>query len=119
MGTRWIVTGPAATFKDSAGKIVYRYLGAPVPDGLDDEQRDRLAADGLIGEVDDDTGLPPRRAAEDNESARETASTSSTVERPKQTAPIGEWVDYAVSQGASRQDAEKLSKPELISRYGK
>lgn len=28
------------------------------------------------------------------------------------------WVDYAVSQGADREEAEALTKPELIEMYG-
>ena len=119
MGTRWQVTGPVATFKDSAGKIQYRYLGAPLPDDLDDETRERLAADGLIGEVDEDTGLPARKSEDDSAPEASNQSTSGTVERPLKTAPASAWIEYAVSQGASREEANGLSKSELIDRYGK
>lgn len=40
-------------------------------------------------------------------------------ERPAQAAPKSEWVGWAVSQGASPDDAEAMTKADLIDRYGK
>lgn len=37
---------------------------------------------------------------------------------PAKSAPKGEWVDYAVAQGATREDAEKSTKDALVERYG-
>ncbi|GII84592.1 hypothetical protein Ssi03_25820 [Sphaerisporangium siamense] len=39
--------------------------------------------------------------------------------RPPQSAPKAAWVDYAVSQGADREQAEATSKADLIDRYGR
>ncbi|GII63550.1 hypothetical protein Skr01_36350 [Sphaerisporangium krabiense] len=39
--------------------------------------------------------------------------------RPPQSAPKAAWVDYAVSQGADRGEAEATSKADLIDRYGR
>lgn len=45
------------------------------------------------------------------------ASTEQSASRPAQVAPKAEWVDYAVSQGASREEAEGLTKAELVEMY--
>jgi len=42
----------------------------------------------------------------------------STPSRPAQGDPKAAWVDYAVSQGAAREDAEKETKGDLIKAYG-
>lgn len=41
------------------------------------------------------------------------------VERPPVNAPKAAWVDYAESQGMSREDAEATSKEQLVGRYGR
>ena len=42
----------------------------------------------------------------------------SEPEAPKDYATKGEWVDYAITQGAERGEAESLTKQELIDLYG-
>lgn len=37
---------------------------------------------------------------------------------PARQAPKGDWVDYAVSRGLGRTEAERLSKDALVNRYG-
>lgn len=39
-------------------------------------------------------------------------------EAPAKSAPKSEWVDYAVSQGMTRDDAEASTKADLTDRYG-
>jgi hypothetical protein len=39
--------------------------------------------------------------------------------RPPQSAPKAAWVDYAVSQGAEREEAGATSKADLIDAYGR
>lgn len=41
------------------------------------------------------------------------------VEAPTQSASKSEWVDYAVTQGETREDAEEATKAELIEEHGK
>lgn len=41
-----------------------------------------------------------------------------TDERPKQVAPKADWVDWAVSQGADRAEAEEMTKADLIAEFG-
>lgn len=43
--------------------------------------------------------------------------TPGPVERPKDSANKPEWVDYAVAQGMARDDAEAMTKAELIQAY--
>lgn len=40
------------------------------------------------------------------------------VTEPAKTDPKAAWVDYAVASGATRADAEQVTKPELITLYG-
>jgi hypothetical protein len=39
---------------------------------------------------------------------------SATPSRPAKTARKGDWVDYAMSRGHSREDAESLSRDDLV-----
>lgn len=41
------------------------------------------------------------------------------VRRPGVNAPKNEWVGYAVSQGMSVDDADAMTKADLIDKYGK
>lgn len=69
-----------------------------LPESLADDETDDL--DGLdAGTPTSDDGVP----AADGE-----------VERPKQVAPKSAWVEYAVSTGLDREDAEEMDKHDLI-----
>ncbi|MGW0933321.1 hypothetical protein [Streptomyces sp. NPDC002644] len=41
-----------------------------------------------------------------------------TTKVPARSASKAEWVAYAVASGADQDDAEKLTKDELITQYG-
>jgi hypothetical protein len=43
----------------------------------------------------------------------------SEAKRPADYASKAEWVDFAVSKGANRDEAESSSKADLVSKYGK
>lgn len=118
----YTVTGALAVVTDSAGKLRYLYQGSPVPDDIADVEVSRLVESGLVTqdpeirlmEPDEPTGPlgpsdPVDVAGGDDER---------DVARPPQVAPKADWVDYAVSRGASRNDAEVATKAELIERYG-
>lgn len=64
-------------------------------DPQNDESSDGSELDAGVGEVDD-------------------TPDSQQVNRPKQAAPKPVWVDYAVSRGMDRDEAEALDKRELI-----
>lgn len=50
-------------------------------------------------------------------SAGEPAPSAVPVERPAQVAPKSAWVAYAVSQGLGEDEAEDLTKAELVARF--
>ena len=70
-----------------------------------------------------DAETPEQAAVEAAASVVEVETTSPAVlvvepaEEPKAYASKAEWVDFAVSQGVERSDAEKLTKPELIEQF--
>lgn len=45
--------------------------------------------------------------------------TTGEFRRPGVNAPKNEWVGYAVSQGSSVDDADAMTKNDLIEKYGK
>jgi hypothetical protein len=98
------VIGPLAIVTGKDGKHKYLYTGAPVPSDIDKAQRDRLVADGLIGEVEASGG--------DVEVTEESAEPK--VARPAHVAPRDDWEAYAVSRGTPQLKAKTMSKRELI-----
>lgn len=54
----------------------------------------------------------------DQESTPPPTPPAESTERPKDYDNKPEWVEYAVSKGAGRDEAEGLTKPELIELYG-
>jgi hypothetical protein len=44
--------------------------------------------------------------------------TTGGADVPTKSASKAEWVDYAVSQGMSRDDAESSTKADLVEQYG-
>lgn len=55
----------------------------------------------------------------DETEAEEDVEASEASGRPAQNDPKAAWVDWAVSQGADRDEADALTKAELIEFYGK
>lgn len=81
---------------------------------------------GLDGKNPVSPNNPPAKAAQYiNEDAydRSEDSTSEAEEAegdgvPNKSASKGDWVDYAVSQGADEDEAEAATKDDLIATYG-
>ncbi|MCA1570782.1 MAG: hypothetical protein LC798_10795 [Chloroflexi bacterium] len=86
--------------KDERGVPAYFYEGVELPDTVSTDERKRLVD---LGMVDDDS---KRSSSSDDDGA------------PSKSAPKSDWVDHAVSQGATREDAEASTKDELIGKYG-
>lgn len=64
---------------------------------------------------------PPRAAEATSPDPASLASpgvTVPTATQPKPSAPVGEWLDYAVACGADRNAAARASKATLIALYG-
>lgn len=74
-----------------------------------------LPSDHPLAQGRSEEGVVEESAAPESETEPEPEAES---EAPKDYATKGEWVDYAVTQGADRSEAESLTKQELIDLYG-
>lgn len=54
---------------------------------------------------------------ESGESEDGTAEETAAVPRPGRDEPKAAWIEYAVSQGADRGEAEAMTKADLLDRY--
>lgn len=80
-----------STVEDGDGTVNERLsTGGPGPEGQPDTVTERLSGDAHVA----------------------------VGEAPAQSANKGAWVDYAVTQGADRDEAEGLTKAELAETYG-
>jgi hypothetical protein len=92
------VTAPCVIAKDQGGHSHHFYEGAGIP-WLSDVQAKHLLDENMVAVVDGaseptDDGPPPKAAPKDA------------------------WVDFAVSKGGDRAEADALTKQELIELYG-
>lgn len=108
-----VVTGPLAVVRDGAGKLRYYYQGTTLPADLPGDEVGRLVDVGLVGPSSDTAGSPAG-----GDTPTPDGDPDGGGRRPAQVAPKAAWVDWAVSQGASRSDAEESSKADLIELYG-
>jgi hypothetical protein len=101
---------------------VLLYRDAPVPDAT--ENLADLEADGFIVKIEDgeEAGGHPSDLPDDYVAPVFAAPGPDDVDGdgpiPAKSATKGEWVDYAVSQGATQEDAEASTKEDLIAAYG-
>jgi hypothetical protein len=79
-----------------------------VDDTAKQEEQETALAEAVFVRNEDVTEAT-RAAAEGEEAQRE--------HRPAQSAPKAEWVDYAILRGVSREDAESMTKADLIAAY--
>lgn len=98
------VVAPLVLAKDSEGKTHHRYEG-DVIQWLSPEQAQHFLGLGLVVEVNGHT--PPAADAG-----------GPAVEKPKQVAPKADWVDFAVASGLTADEAEAMTKAELIEQFG-
>jgi len=66
------------------------------------------------GADDGNARLPEGDAGDEGDSKEEEEEASA----PAKSASKGDWVDFAVSQGADREEAEESTKEQLIEAYG-
>lgn len=90
------VVVPCVIARDRDGQAHHYYEGAVIG-WLDDVQKERFVDEGLVKESDVvvDDGGPPAK-----------------------TAPKADWVAFAMSKGADADEAEALTKQELVELYG-
>lgn len=86
------------------------YEGAVLPDGVSDEAIKHHLDGDMIAATDEPAPEPAPTTPE--------TPPVTPAEPPAQNAVKAEWVDYAVSQGADRADAEAQTKEDLIKAYG-
>lgn len=91
------VTAPCVIAHDRGGHAYHAYDTAIIP-WLPDEEAERWLDEGQIEVVD--------------------GSAVSEAGPPAKTAPKADWVAFAVTKGADADEAEALTKQELVELYG-
>jgi hypothetical protein len=124
----YVVTGAYITAPvDDAvqGHVVLGFhRGALLPESVPEATIEHLLAVGLVAEGDDvaDMFLQPSQTGPlgtgTSEPAAGAEADQSSAEAPPGNASKAAWVDYAVSQGADRDEAEGYTRDELVARYG-
>jgi hypothetical protein len=122
---------------DGGKRVVYVYAEDPVPQSADAADVARLVEAGFL--VPKDGGTDPANATDEDGGGQsgtgpslqggasgETGSPSlgsavpgGSATKPNVNAPKADWVEYAVSQGATREDAESSTKDQLVDKYGR
>lgn len=92
-------------------RVDYHYQGSTIP-WLSDEQANRFLDEGLVESV------GGRKAKGPAPVEVPPGVPVGNLDKPAHVATKDVWVDYAVSQGASRDEAEALTKAELVELYG-
>jgi hypothetical protein len=105
------VIKPMVIGKDQGGHNRNYYYGSVIP-WLSEAQAKHLLSHGLVEKIAEGHHHKPEVHVEP----------AAVVEhhhgKPAKTAPVGAWVDYAVSQGLSEDEAKGKSKQELIEALG-
>jgi hypothetical protein len=102
------VTAPYVTLKvaDRDGnQVVAGYQAGAIVDRVEEASLRHHLDRGMVEEEFDETAPPA-------------AESESVDEAPAKSASKAEWVTYAESKGAAKEDAEKATKDELIEIYG-
>lgn len=118
----YVVTAPLVVAARRGGTLGYFYQGQPIP-WLSTEDAQRLLADGLIANADTpvtvesaSTEAGGTGAAVDRNGMGVPVSESSgtaAIERPDPTSPKAEWIEYGVSAGLDRTEAEAMTKAQI------
>lgn len=108
------VIKPLVLVRDERGATQYLYMGAEVPSYVNAERRKVLRDEGYIAAE----GSSEPVAATGPAPVQPKGNVGAGDGPPAKTASKAEWVDYAVAKGVSRDEAEKSSKDELVSKHG-
>lgn len=129
----YVVTGPGAIVTTVDGTAVTVMRGGPVPSNASPAAIEHLLAVGLIEEAAAVGGLPAVYAGDGSvlvtspvvdagpvvgDAADPVDDVDGDGPIPPKSATKDVWIDYAVSQGATPEDAEALTKDQLIEQYG-
>lgn len=134
-GTQWPYVGhdkPLKVSKAEAEDLYRAQLARPWPGGDEDEQTVEAAAtaqtEALVEAANPPVdqwppaepgrmGAPPAPEVEVSEPV-ESVETEDAGGPPRPGAAKATWVEWAVSQGASEQEANEATKQELMEKYG-
>ena len=84
-----------------------------------DETEVQQPADGVTGELGlSDPGSAEVGATGQVNDAADPEGKGGVVEAPAANASKAEWVDFAVTQGAAREDAERATRNQLVEQFG-
>lgn len=103
------------------GGVVYRpYVEdeEPKTPAQDVEEQAQAAIAGEPPYDNFDAGVDPDSVDEAADQDAADSEESEEDSAPAKSASKGDWVDYAVSQGADREEAESSTKEQLIEAYG-
>lgn len=121
MPKTYVVSSEGALVLHGGRYDLYR-RGDQLPDDTDGEQLERLLVLGLAEEGVQQGGVQDPNPPAPFDPATAPRSSEQTAEQPgsapAKSASKAEWVDFAVSQGASRDDAEGHTKEQLVEQYG-
>lgn len=98
----YLVTAPLVVITGPDGKVHHHYKGARIEIGASGHAA-YLVDEGFVVKVDH----PPALVAP-------VAEEAAVVEKPLHVAAKAKWIDYAVSQGVSREQAEAMTKEQLV-----
>lgn len=110
---------PLTLVRTTAGRSEYVYAGQVAPEGILDEDLDRLVDEGYLAELD----VVPTVTVVPDDPGTGNLGEGVTAERPKQMATKPLWVDYRVAQGlllpeqAEEVTAEQLKDDEFMASY--
>lgn len=104
------VKAPLVPAKDQDGRIHHYYSGAVIR-WLNDQQRESFLRNNLVEEVD-------AAPAADPVSTEPGEAPAAAGKKPLKAAPVEAWLEYAVSQGLSLEEAKTKNKQELIDALG-
>lgn len=112
------VVAPLVLVRDELGRTHHAYEGSVVD--INVNHATYLLAEGMVVASDEDSPNVSADPVVDVDDGAEVgagdpgADLPSSVSKPQHVAPKARWVDYAVSQGFNRDEAESMSKAALI-----
>lgn len=116
----YIVSALMALVDRQDGTTVSVMQGGPVPEDVKPDHLEHLLSLGLVREAAFAGGLAPTRPGDGADPPDDLYDDDPDGPGgvPAKSANKGEWVDYAVSQGADPAEAEAATKDDLIAKYG-
>lgn len=111
----YVVVAPLVVAASQDAKLAYHYQGSVIS-WLSDADEKRFIADGLVVKAGAEVPFvsPDVRIDPPFNDGGLSVPVTKPGEKPAGTAVKEAWVDYAVSKGFKRAEAEEMSKAELV-----